>query len=100
MTVEPQLSKKQKRTDSVKNIGCVVQLLCGQQVRAQWNNRYLINSSFEMVEYTSETDDKLADVAKDMPKNAKYTCRDIKNGLIETHGKHKSQKGQEKVYEC
>lgn len=49
-----------------------------------------------MAECTSETDDKLADVAKDMPKNAKYTCRDIKNRLIETH---KSQKGQEKVYE-
>lgn len=49
-----------------------------------------------MAECTSETDDKLADVAKDMPKNAKYTYRDIKNRLIETH---KSQKGQEKVYE-
>lgn len=38
----------------------------------------------KLFEYTLQKDDKLADIAKDIPKNAKYTSKDIQNEIIET----------------
>lgn len=37
-----------------------------------------------LMEYTLEKDEKLASIAKGIPKNAKYTSKDIQNEIIET----------------
>ena len=38
----------------------------------------------KLMEYTLEKDEKLASIVKGIPKNAKYTSKDIQNEIIET----------------
>lgn len=37
-----------------------------------------------LMEYTLEKDEKIASIAKGIPKNAKYTSKDIQNEIFET----------------
>lgn len=38
----------------------------------------------KLMEYTLEKDEKIASIAKGIPKNAKYTSKDIQNEIFET----------------
>lgn len=81
----------------VKNLGGVVKFLCvnelGLRGTTETLKRYHRGTDaddiaaglfLKLFEYTLEKDDKLADIAKGISKNAKYTSKDIQNEIIET----------------
>lgn len=83
----------------VKSIGDVVKFLCVNELGLRGTTETFKHDHqntdtddtvtaaglfLKLFEYTLEKDEKLADIAKGIPKNAKYTSKDIQNEIIET----------------
>lgn len=90
-------SQLEKNRYYVKSIGGVIKFLSVNELGLRGTTEILKSDHrdtdgddiaaglfFKLFEYTLEKDDKLADIAKGIPKNAKYTCKAIQNEIIET----------------